>query len=86
MSTDKDQEIKDLLQVEDPDAAAPGLVDDLMQRVRAGVGARDTMLFAFVRIWTVIVRLLAPVFARLAVRKAEIDAASPKPDDRQSDS
>lgn len=86
MPTDKEQQIKDLLQVDAQDEAAPKLVDELMRRVRAGVGARDTLLFAFVRIWTVVVRLLAPIFARLAVRKAEIDAAGPKPEDRQSDS
>jgi hypothetical protein len=86
MPTDKEKQIKDLLKVDTQDEVAPKRVDDLMRRVRAGIGQRDTLLFALVRIWTVIVRLLAPVFARLAVRKAEIDAARPKPAGRQSDS
>ncbi|MDH3511370.1 MAG: hypothetical protein OER85_11010 [Gammaproteobacteria bacterium] len=84
MATDKEQKLKALLKVDDQGEAAPKLVDDLMRRVRAGIGQRDTLLFAFVRIWTVVVRLLAPVFAQLAVRKAEIDAVGRKPDDSQS--
>lgn len=84
MATGKDQKIKDLLEVDDRTEAGPNRIDNLMRRVRAGIGQRDTLLFAVVRIWTVIVRLLAPIFARLAVRKAEIDNVVPKPDDRRS--
>lgn len=86
MGTDSEQELRDLLKVEHPDQAGADRVAKTMSQVRAGVGARDALIFAIVRIWTVIARLLAPVFAMLAVRKAEIDAGRGPADDRQSDS
>lgn len=86
MGTDSEQELRDLLKVEHPDQAGADRVAKTMSQVRAGVGARDALIFAIVRIWTVIARLLAPIFAMLAVRKAEIDAGRRPADDRQSDS
>lgn len=75
MPEEKNEELRDLLRVERPVEASSRSVEKAAARVRAGVGARDAILFAVVRIWTVVMRLLAPVFAALAVRKAEVDAA-----------
>ena len=74
MATDSDQQLKDLLKGDEPDQDGARRVARTMAQVRAGVGARDALIFAVVRVWTVIARLLAPVFAMLAVRKAEVDA------------
>lgn len=86
MAKDSDQQLRELLKVEHPDQAGTDRVAKTMAQVRAGVGARDALIFAIVRIWTVIARLLAPVFAMLAVRKAKFDAGRRPADDHQSDS
>ena len=39
-------------------------------RVKANVAQRDTMLFAFVKVWTVLADILAPIFAAFATKKA----------------
>ena len=41
-----------------------------MLRVRAKTAQRDTMLFAFVKIWSTIAEILAPIFAAFASKKA----------------
>lgn len=74
MVDDTEQRLRELLKVEQREAEASNRVSRTMAQVRAGVGARDTLIFAIVRIWTVIAKLLAPLFATLAVRKAEVDA------------
>lgn len=86
MPDEKDQDLRDLLQVDRPEEDTSRSVEKAAARVRAGIGARDAFLFAVVRIWTVIMRLLAPVFAALAVRKAEADAGRPSSEGGQSDS
>ncbi|MGH1487680.1 MAG: hypothetical protein ACRBCI_15825 [Cellvibrionaceae bacterium] len=39
-------------------------------RSRANIAQRDTILFAFVKLWTTIAEILAPIFAALAVKQA----------------
>jgi hypothetical protein len=39
-------------------------------RSRANVAQRDTILFAFVKLWTTIAEMLAPIFAAFAVKQA----------------
>lgn len=40
-----------------------------IQRARTTVGQRDTILFAFIKMWTVLADLLAPLFASFAANK-----------------
>jgi hypothetical protein len=42
-----------------------------VSRARRQVGQRDTLAFALVRIWAVLAKLLAPLFAFLGERQAE---------------
>jgi hypothetical protein len=73
MAENSDRQLKELLKVEGGEDQAADLLAKNISQVRAGVGVRDTLMFAIVRIWTVIAQLLAPVFAMFAVRKAELD-------------
>lgn len=86
MATDSERQLKELLRVENGDKEAADRLAKNLSQVRAGVGARDTLVFAIVRIWTVIAQLLAPVFAMLAVRKAEVDAGRKPGGDPQRES
>ena len=54
MATDSDQQLKDLLKGDEPDQDGARRVARTMAQVRAGVGARDALIFAVVRVWTVI--------------------------------
>jgi len=40
-----------------------------ISRARSSIGQRDTVMFAFVKMWTVLADLLAPIFAALSVKK-----------------
>lgn len=40
-----------------------------INRARSSIGQRDTVMFAFVKMWTVLADLLAPIFAALSVKK-----------------
>ncbi|MEM9173040.1 MAG: hypothetical protein AAGA84_10080 [Pseudomonadota bacterium] len=67
-----DDQIRSMLAVdEQPDGEQRSGLDRVMRRVRAGVGQRDSMLFAFVKFWTVIAEMMAPIFARIAERQAQ---------------
>lgn len=79
MTDEKDAQLKQLLAVEQPAESRKDRVQAVLARVRAGVAQRDTILFAAVKFWTVIAKLLAPIFAQLAVRKAEFQAGKSKP-------
>ncbi len=71
MKEEKSPEIAALLSVDDADEPEQtGRLDRVMRRVRAGVGQRDSLLFAIVKFWTVVAELLAPIFAQLAARRA----------------
>lgn len=38
-------------------------------RARANLGQRDTIMFAFIKMWTVLAEVLAPVFASFSAKK-----------------
>ncbi|MEM8983314.1 MAG: hypothetical protein AAGC71_09820 [Pseudomonadota bacterium] len=87
MSDNDDTRIKALFDAAPPPDADPehDPLDRVMPRVRAGVGQRDTLLFAIVRIWTAIAEMLAPVFAQLGERRAETAARARLGQLRRSD-
>ena len=68
-------QLRDLLAVPDdsPDAAQARVARS-MKRVYSGIGQRDAMMFAIVRVWLALANLVAPFFAAAARRKAEFDA------------
>ena len=39
-------------------------------RTRFNIGQQDTVLFAFVKLWTTLAKMLAPLFAFMAVKHA----------------
>lgn len=41
-----------------------------MARARFNLGQQDTIVFAFVRVWASLAKMLAPIFAFLAVKHA----------------
>lgn len=41
-----------------------------VQRARASIGQRDTVMFAFIKLWTVLADMLAPIFANFAAKRA----------------
>jgi hypothetical protein len=69
-----DDQIHELLRVPSQDQSSGDRLPGVVRRARARAGQRDTLLSAIVKIWTVIARLLAPIFAQLALRRAEIVA------------
>jgi hypothetical protein len=42
----------------------------IQRRTRMNLAQRDTTTFAFVRLWTTLAELLAPIFAAFAAKKA----------------
>ena len=86
MADNDDRQLRDLLKVEQAERGGEDRVAKSVAQVRAGVGARDTLVFSIVHIWTVLARILAPLFALFAVRKAEVDAGRRPADDRESKS
>ena len=68
------EQVRELLKGGKLATANTTLTSKVMRRARASVGQRDTLLFAIVRIWTVIAELLAPIFAQIAARQAEFSA------------
>ena len=43
-----------------------------LSRARRQIGQRDTFAFALVKIWAVLAKLVAPFFANIAERQAEM--------------
>ena len=41
-----------------------------VQRARSSIGQRDTVMFAFIKLWTVLADILAPIFASFAAKRA----------------
>ena len=82
---EEDDRIRELLKVTPSPESRNPLTDKVLRRARAGVGQRDTLLFAIVRIWTVIAELLAPVFAQLAERQARFSAGKMSEDMRSGE-
>ena len=66
-----DQEIRRFMQTGLEEDARPSRSLLAVSRARRQVGQRDTLAFALVRIWAVLARLLAPLFAFLGERQAE---------------
>ncbi len=66
-----DQEIRRFMQTGLEDDSRPSRSLRAVSRARRQVGQRDTLAFALVRIWAVLARLLAPLFAFLGERQAE---------------
>ena len=66
-----DQEIRRLMQTGLEEDAGTSRSLRAVSRARRQVGQRDTLAFALVRIWAVLARLLAPLFAFLGERQAE---------------
>ena len=67
----KEQEIRQLIQSGmegDEHSSRPLLA---VSRARRQVGQRDTLAFALVRVWSVLARLLAPVFAFFGEKQAQ---------------
>lgn len=54
--------------VEAPDTLASQ--KRMQRRTRMNLAQRDTTTFAFVRLWTTLAELLAPIFAAFTVKKA----------------
>ena len=66
-----DQNIKALFG-SDKTLSVPALTEqrrEAITRARANVAQRDTILFAFIKIWTVLADLLAPLFASFAAKR-----------------
>lgn len=69
MEHSEDQKMKALLAHDVSDESDDARLNRVMRRVRAGVGQRDTLMFAFARFWTVVAEMLAPMFAQIARRR-----------------
>ena len=86
MSTDND-DIRALLQDAPGPTTGPPDLSKTLRRVRANVAQRDTLLFALVRVWSVLAALLAPIFAALATQQARTTlerGTPPRPSKPQS--
>lgn len=58
--------------------SAPALPEETIEkqrsktihRARSSVGQRDTILFAFIKMWTALADVLAPLFANFSAKKS----------------
>ncbi len=76
-----DQEIKTLLGGDlDTSLETQVSVDYALKRTRQNIYKRDAMLFAFVKFWTTLAKILAPVFAYFARQQKQIKTYSPQTD------
>jgi hypothetical protein len=75
-----ERDVRELLAVpEDTPDAAEARVARSMKRVYSGIGQRDALLFAIVRVWLTLATLLAPIFATAVRKKAQIEAQNRPP-------
>ncbi len=72
----KEQDIRRLMQTGMDEDQTPSRALSAVSRARRQVGQRDTLAFALVRIWAVLARLMAPLFALLGEKQAR--AAHPQ--------
>ncbi|MDH3621433.1 MAG: hypothetical protein OER91_11100 [Gammaproteobacteria bacterium] len=87
----KEQEIRRLMQTGLDTDKTPSRALSAVSRARRQVGQRDTLAFALVRVWSVLARMLAPLFAFFGEKQAQTiyqqstGKASSKPqlDDKQ---
>ncbi len=75
MSENPETEIRRLMAVQPDEKNESTRLNQVLRRTRAGVGQRDSILFAVVKIWTTIAEMLAPIFAQFAERKAATERA-----------
>ena len=66
----KEQDIRRLMQTGMDEDQTPSRALSAVGRARRQVGQRDTVAFALVRIWAVLARLLAPLFALIGEKQA----------------
>lgn len=78
MSEDSEVEIRRLMEVKPDEKPTSNRLSQVLRRASAGVGQRDSILFAVVKIWTSIAEMLAPIFAQFAERKAAVEKARAK--------
>ena len=75
-SEDNDPRIRDLIGYSGERSDSPRLTRAAVIRARRQVGNRDTIVFAFVRIWAVLAKILAPFFAVFGTKHAHAVAGS----------
>ena len=46
-------------------------IDRVIANSRANLAQRDTIMFAFIKLWTTVAEMLAPIFAALAVKHSQ---------------
>ena len=69
--TRKEEEIRRLMQAGMDTDERPSRALSAVSRARRQVGQRDTLAFALVRVWSVLARLLAPVFTFFGEKQAQ---------------
>ena len=69
--TRNEEQIRRLMQTGMDTDERPSRALSAVSRARRQVGQRDTLAFALVRVWSVLARLLAPVFAFLGEKQAQ---------------
>jgi hypothetical protein len=70
-SSSSDQRLQNFFDADKINAPNPADFQQRVQRrTRANLAQRDTANFAFVRLWTTLAELLAPIFAAFAAKKA----------------
>ena len=69
---DNDEQIKRFLAAEKASAKPfpEAKHQSAMARARFSIGQQDTIAFAFIRIWASLAKMLAPIFAFIAVKNA----------------
>jgi hypothetical protein len=63
---DSDEQLKALLAADLPHRPVGEQTRKALRRSRANVAQRDTLLFAFIKLWTTLAEMLAPLFAAFA--------------------
>ena len=66
-----ERDIRRLMQEGMDDDESPSRALSAVSRARRQVGQRDTLAFALVGIWSVLARLLAPLFAFIGRKQAQ---------------
>jgi hypothetical protein len=69
--TRKEEEIRRLMQAGMDADERPSRALSAVSRARRQVGQRDTLAFALVRVWSVLARLLAPLFSFFGEKQAQ---------------
>jgi uncharacterized protein YacL (UPF0231 family) len=59
-------------------------IQSVLKTAKKNVGQKDTLMFAFVKIWVTMAELFAPLFANLAIKNSK--ALNPKQSNAGSES